>query len=121
MIETLPDFPDNIIAVACRGHVTASDYDTVLVPRVAQALKRHDTVRLYYQVGDDFAGIDPNAVWKDFKVGVEHLLRWERMAIVTDIEWIRHTMRAFSFLLPGEVKIFPTADISKAREWIIGT
>lgn len=120
MIEALPDFPVNVIAVACRGHVTAGDYDTVLVPRVEEALSQHDKVRLYYQVGDDFAGIDPAAVWKDFKIGVEHLRRWERVAIVTDIEWIRHTMQAFSFLIPGEVKIFPTSDISQARDWITG-
>jgi len=118
MIEELPDFPDNIVAVACRGHVTANDYDTVLVPRVEAALQRHDKVRLYYQIGDDFTGIDPGAVWTDFKTGVEHILRWERIAIVTDIDWIKHTMRAFSFLIPAEVKIFATNESSAARDWI---
>ena len=119
MIEALTDFPDNIVALACEGQVTKIDYETVLVPIVEKALKRHDKIRLYYQIGSDFEGIDPGAVWEDFKVGVEHLLRWERIAIVTDINWIRHTMRAFSFLIPCEVKIFPTSDTQKARDWIV--
>jgi hypothetical protein len=119
MIEALRDFPDNIIAVACKGHVTRNDYETVLVPIVEKAIERHDKIRLYYQIGSDFDGIDPGAVWEDFKVGVEHLLRWERIAVVTDVDWIRHTMRAFGFLIPCEMKIFPTSEAAKARDWII--
>ena len=119
MIEVLQDFPENVIAFACKGHVTKRDYDTVLIPLVEKELKRHEKVRLYYQIGDDFSGIDPGAVWEDFKVGVEHLPRWERVAVVTDIEWIGNTMKVFSFLMPGDIRVFPTAEMAKARAWIV--
>ena len=119
MIEALKDFPDNIVAVACEGHVTRRDYETVLVPAVERALKRHKKVRLYYRIGVGFEAIDPGAVWEDFKIGMEHLLRWERIAVVTDVDWIRHTMRAFSFLIPGEMRIFPSSEAAKARDWIV--
>ena len=118
MIEVLPKFPDNVVAVACSGHVTRKDYETVLVPYVEDALKRHEKVRLYYQIASDFDAIDPGAVWEDFKVGMGHLLRWERIAVVTDVDWIRHTMRAFSFLVPGEMKLFSVAEMKTARDWI---
>jgi SpoIIAA-like len=118
MIEALSGFPQNVVAFACKGHVTKRDYETVLVPAVEKALEQHEKVRLYYQIGSDFAGIDPSAVWKDFKVGVEHIRRWERIAVVTDVDWIRHTMSVFSFLIPGEMRIFPTSEASKARDWI---
>jgi hypothetical protein len=29
---------------------------------------------------------------EDFKIGVEHLSRWERVAVVTDIDWIKHAV-----------------------------
>ena len=119
MIKHLSDFPLNVVAFACKGHVTKGDYETVLVPAVESALKQHEKVRLYYQIDADFSGIEPGAVWEDFKVGVEHLLRWERIAVVTDVNWIRHTIRAFGFLMPGEVKIFPLDEAAKAREWIV--
>jgi hypothetical protein len=119
MIEHLKDFPSNVVAVACKDQVTKRDYETILVPIVERALKRHDKVRLYYQINADFSGIDPAAMWEDFKVGVEHLLRWERIAVVTDVNWIRHTIRAFGFLMPGVVKIFPLDEAVKAREWIV--
>ena len=58
-------------------------------------------------------------MWEDLKVGMEHLLRWERAAIVTDVDWIRHTMRIFSFIIPGEVRVFPLAEVAQARDWIV--
>jgi hypothetical protein len=121
MIEVLQGFPENVIAVACSGHVTKQDYETVLIPRVRQTLAKHQAVRLYYQIGVNFRGIEPGAIWEDFKVGMEHALRWQRIAVVTDVEWIRHTIRAFGFLIPGDVKIFPVAEQAQAREWIVAT
>lgn len=120
MIEHLTSFPDNVLAFVCKGRVTKADYDAVLVPAVVQALKTHDKVRLYYETAGDFAGIDPGAMWEDFKVGMEHLTRWERVAVVTDVEWIKQTMRFFSFLMPGAMKLFPTTEAAQAREWIAG-
>jgi stage II sporulation SpoAA-like protein len=119
MIEQLKNFPDNVLAFVCHGRVTKADYDVVLVPAVMNALKRHDKVRLYYETSADFAGIDPGAIWEDFKVGMEHLTRWERVAVVTDVEWIKQTMRFFSFLMPGATKSFPTSQAAQARAWII--
>ncbi len=121
MIEQLKTFPENVLAFVCHGHIAKADYDAVLVPAVMNALKKHDKVRLYYETAPDFAGIDPGAMWEDFKVGMEHLTRWEQVAIVTDVEWIKQTMRFFSFLMPGSVRIFPTAEASQAGAWISGT
>ena len=40
MIEQLTDFPSNVVAFVCKGRVTKSDYDAVLVPAVLNALER---------------------------------------------------------------------------------
>ena len=119
MIEVLKGFPKKVLAFACKGRVTRRDYETVLIPAVQEALQQGGKVRLYYQIGADFSGIEAGAVWEDFKVGMEHILRWERIAVVTDVDWIRHTIHAFSFVIPGAVRIFPSAEEAKAREWIL--
>ena len=118
MIDHLSNFPDAVVAFLCKGRVTKADYDFVLVPAVEKALEKHRKVRLYYETAADFAGIDPGAMWEDFKVGMEHLTRWERIAVVTDIEWIKQTMRLFGFLIPGAMKLFSTSEAGQAREWI---
>jgi hypothetical protein len=57
-------------------------------------------------------------MWEDFKVGMEHVRHWERIALVTDIDWIGAAMKVFSFLMPGDVRLFPLSDADQAREWI---
>ena len=119
MIEALQDWPDNILGFVCHGRVSRRDYDEVLIPRVDRALATHEKLRLYYETDEDFAGIEPGAVWEDAKIGLGHLSRWERFAVVTDVEWIRHTFVLFGFLLPGELRVFPRAEAARAREWIV--
>ena len=118
MIELLKGFPDNVVAVSGKGRITKSDYDTVLIPAVEVALKLHEKVRLYYELEPDFDGYEAAAAWEDFKVGMEHLTRWERVALVTDVEWIKYAMQIFCFMMPGNMRIFPISEAEKARSWI---
>jgi hypothetical protein len=118
MIEHLQGFPENTVAFACHGHVTREDYINSLVPVVDKAFAEHEKVRLYYEIGPDYESIDPGAIWTDFTTGLEHWIRWERIAIVTDVQWIRNTMGAFGFLMPGEVRLFSMSEKDAARKWI---
>lgn len=118
MIEPLLGFPDDVLAFRYTGHVTKGDYDDVLVPAIMKALETQKTLRVYCEVNSDFSGLDAGAVWEDLKVGVGHLTRWERLAIVTDIEWIRQTLRVFSFIMPCPMRAFPTSEAAGARAWV---
>jgi hypothetical protein len=62
VIEALKDFPDNVIAIACHGHVTKADYETVLIPDIEDKLSRHKKVRIYCEIAPDYGGLDPGAV-----------------------------------------------------------
>ena len=118
MIKILSGFPENIVAVAVEGLVSRKDYQDLLVPGVTAALQRHEKVRLYYEITPQFTGMEAGAIWEDFLVGMQHLLRWERIAVVADVEWIRHTVNAFRFLLPGKVRVFASSETGAARAWI---
>jgi len=119
MIEKLEGFPGDVLGFRCKGFVTRRDYEDVLVPAVDRALQAHDKLRLYYEIDPEFTGFEPGAMWADFKVGVEHLLRWERIAVVTDIEWIGHSIRAFGFMMPAELRVFPLNESAEARAWLV--
>jgi hypothetical protein len=118
MLELVKGFPDHVVAVRAIALVTRDDYHSVLVPAVEEALRHHDKLRLYYMIGHEFTGFDPGAAWEDFKVGMEHLTRWERIAVVTDVDWMQHTIKAFGFVMPGEMRVFPSANDAEARTWI---
>src|SRR5262249_4813769 len=81
------------------------------MPAMRKSLKYHDKIRLYYELGSRF----PGAAWDDLDLGLEHFSRCERVAIVTDIGWVRHTVKAVRFLIPSEIRVFSTIEAEEGR------
>jgi hypothetical protein len=118
MIERITDLPDNVLGFTARGKVTAKDYETVLVPAVEEAIAARHKIRFLYHLGPELSGFEAGALWDDAKVGLKHPTSWERVAIVTDTEWIRVATKVFGFAIPGEVRVFGNAEMPAAREWL---
>jgi hypothetical protein len=118
MITVMNDLPERVLGLKASGEVTAEDYKTVLVPAIEKQLTRHKKVRLLYVFGDEFKGYTGGAAWEDAKVGMKHLTSFERVAVVTDVDWIENVIRAFGFAVPGEVRVFDGDDFEEARQWI---
>ncbi len=118
MIEILTDFHENDIAATAKGVVTKLDYQNILLPPIELALGRYTKIRFYYHLGPQFFRIETGAMWDDFKIGVEHISRWERVVIVTDIGWVKDATNAFRFLMPEELRVIATSEAVLAREWI---
>ncbi|QBC31779.1 STAS/SEC14 domain-containing protein [Pandoraea sp. XY-2] len=118
MIEIVTDLPDGVAGFVAKGRVTRKDYEDVLIPAMETALKAHRKVRCYYELGPEFTGMDPAAAWEDFKLGIQHLSQWERVAVVSDVEWVRMALNVFRFLIPGEFRIFDAGQATQARQWI---
>ena len=118
MIQLIPDLPDNVVGLVASGHVTAEDYERVAIPAVEAVLKKHPRVRMLYQVPAGFEGFTSGAVWDDVKMGMGHFTAWERIAVVTDVEWIRGSTRMFAFVMPCPVKLFANSEMAEAMRWI---
>ena len=118
MLSRLEGLPDNVLAVTATGEVTGDDYESVLIPAIDAMLAEHDKIRILYQLGPDFAGFSGAAFWDDARVGMAHIGKWEKIALVTDHEWMGHAARAFGFLMPGEVRAFANSQLAEAQEWV---
>src|SRR5438105_13524948 len=114
MIEIIEGLPNNVVGIAVTGRVTKRDCYDVLMPAMEKSLKRHDKIRLYYELNSRF----PGAAWDELDLGLEHASRCERVAIVTDIGWVRLTVKALRFLIPSEIRVFPTDQADEGRAWI---
>jgi hypothetical protein len=120
MIEMLPDLPANVVGIEAVGEVSGEDYKNVLIPAVEAALSEQGKIRLLYVLGERFESFSAGAALQDTKLGFEHLRSWERMAVVTDVEWIGHAIKAFSWMIPAEVRVFPTSERAAAEAWVSG-
>jgi hypothetical protein len=114
MIQIIEGLPDNVVGIVAKGRVTNEDYKKILKPFMEKSLRRQDKARLYYEISSRF----PGAAWEDLRIAVEHVPQWERVAVVTDVGWIRHTVNALRFLIPGEVRVFTTPEAYQGRAWI---
>jgi hypothetical protein len=114
MIEIVEGLPRNVVGFAVSGRLTMDDCREVLVPAMAKSLKRHEKIRLYYELNSRF----PGASWDDLDLGLEQFSRCERVAIVTDIGWVRLTVKAVRFLIPSKIRVFPTIQAEDGRAWI---
>ncbi len=121
MIERMEGMPDGTLGFSFSGEVSRRDYDEVLVPALREAVEAGE-VRCLCRMGPDFEGYEAGAVWEDMKtgasLGVGHLSAWKRMALVTDIDWVRHLAALFGWMTPGEMKVFADSELTQAKEWI---
>jgi hypothetical protein len=118
MVTGIPDLPDNVLGFAAKGKVTADDYESVIIPAVEAMFAGQGKVRFLYHLGEDFTGFEGAAMWDDAKLGLKHLKGWEKMAVVSDVEWIRVALKAFGLVIPGHVRVFHNRDLSEARRWV---
>ena len=118
MLHEIPGLPDGAVGVTAQGTVTAHDYATVLVPALERALRTHPKIRFLYHLGADFGGFTAGALWDDAKVGIRHLTAFEKIAVVTDVAWLREAVRLFAFLMPCPVEVFGNDHLAEAKTWI---
>jgi len=118
MIEPITDLPDNVLGFRAKGIVTAGDYESIVIPAAEALFAVQGKVRLLYELGDEFSGFEVSAILDDAKLGLKHFTGWERVALVSDVEWIRGAIKAFGLLMPGQVRVFHNREFGEARRWI---
>jgi hypothetical protein len=120
MIEILQGYPDEVLAISSAGRITADDYRNVLVPEAEARIARHGSVRILYYLGPKYQSFSTSAVWSDVLLGLSNWSKFGRVALVTDVEWIRASARLFTPFFRRALRIFAAADLNTASAWIRG-
>lgn len=118
MIKVLNDIGKNVIGFELSGKVSGEDYEKVLIPTLKSELHKNDKLKVLYYVGQDFDSYDFSAMLDDAKAGFMFFLKWEKIAVVSDIGWIVDGVKIFSFTVPGEIKTFSNNQLQEAKQWL---
>jgi hypothetical protein len=118
VFEPIEGLGDGVVAMRGVGLISAADYRDVLAPAIARATTGGRKARLLLELGEGFEGYDTSAMLADGALGIGHLGSFERIAIVTDAEWLSRAVRLFGALIPGDVRLYATGDGERARAWI---
>jgi hypothetical protein len=117
MLRMLEGLPENVLGVEAVGKVTDDDYDKMLIPAVRTRREAHGSIRFIYVLGEEFDGWTTRAMWEDAKLGLKDLNAWEKIAIVTNKESVKHTVKAIGWMIPGEVRVFELNELDTAKDW----
>jgi hypothetical protein len=117
----IPDMPPGTSGFRVSGRLRREDYVDVLVPPLRRAVEAGARLRILYGIGPDLH-MEPGALWEDLKLevelGVRHRDAWERIAVVTDFDWLWRAFELFSWMVPGEMRLFRESGFAQAKAWL---
>ena len=122
MIEVLTDMPAGVAGIRVSGRIEKADL-RAFKPTMDDMLGT-DEIRFVEVIDDDYSGFGSGALLEDFKLGFGSMFRhykaFRRVAVVTDKEWMVHTLHALAWMVPGEVKLFGLGELEAAKQWAAG-
>ena len=117
-LTVLTGLPDDVIGLDAEGVIEARDYDDVIVPLIEAKLRDHERIKLLYRVGRGFERYTAGAVWSDARIALKHMTRFAKVAVVSDVPWIRHAVSLFAPMIPSDVHVFDDDELEAAKAWI---
>jgi hypothetical protein len=119
MIELLPDMPEGVTGIRVSGRLRGDELREVK-PAIAELLKAGE-IRIVEVIASDYEGFGPGGLVEDLKLGfgtvLPHHSAFKRIAIVSDKEWVAHTLHALAWMVPGELAVFGLDELERAKEW----
>ncbi len=123
MIEVLADMPEGVTGIQVSGRVSGDDLKA-FKPTMDELLKSGEDIRIVEVINSDYLGFGPGGLVQDLKLGLgtvfTHHAAFKRIAVVTDKEWVVHTIHLVGWLMPGEVVVFGLDDLEQAKQWAAG-
>jgi SpoIIAA-like len=122
MIDLLPDMPEGVTGIRVSGRLRGDDLRT-FKPAMGTLMKNGE-IRIVEVIASDYEGFGPGGLVEDLKVGFaalfQHHSAFKRIAVVTDKEWVFHTLQALAWIVPGELALFGLDELERAKEWAAG-
>jgi hypothetical protein len=120
MITEIKNLPSNMVGFKASNEVTESDFTEEVMPKVKELVSKTDELNYMLVLDTSVKNFTAGAWFKDAVMGVKHLTKWNRAAIVSDVEGVKIFTDIFSVLAPGEFKVFEHKDEQQAISWVSG-
>lgn len=115
----MTDMPPGTLGFEAIGEVDDDDWERTVEPALRVTLADGRKLRLLYLLGPAAREIEGDAVTAGGEFRARHLTSYERVAVVSDEDWLRPALRTLSFLLPGRAKAFPVRELAAAKAWLV--
>lgn len=118
MITQLDNLPKNMVGFRALNEVTKEDFIHTVMPVVGKLVEETGQLNYLLLLDTSLKEFTFGAWLQDALMGIKHITKWNRAAIVSDSESIKKFTDAFSVVMPGEFKGFSKNDLDIAIEWV---
>lgn len=118
MLRRINDMPAGTIGFEAIGEVEDDDWEDAVEPVLRSEIAAGRKLRLLYLLGAETRDVEGDAISAGAEFRARHVSSFERVAVVSDEDWMRPALRALSFLLPGKTKAFPVHELEAAKSWL---
>jgi stage II sporulation SpoAA-like protein len=118
MLRQMTDMPAGTIGFEAIGEVEDDDWEHAVEPVLRREIADGRKVRLLYLLGPESREVEGDAMRADSGFRARHATSFERVAVVSDEDWMRPALRTLSFLMPGKAKGFRVHDLADAKAWL---
>ncbi|KAF3981737.1 MAG: STAS/SEC14 domain-containing protein [Methylococcales symbiont of Hymedesmia sp. n. MRB-2018] len=97
------------------GKLTHADYQ-MITPIIDSALLgvKDAKVKIFVDCSE-LKGLELRAAWDDFKLGLKHGGKFEKVAILGNKKWLKYSSKIASWFISGEVRYFE--DVKEVLMW----
>lgn len=111
---------DKMVGFKISGEVTKEDYENVMFPAVKQLAEARDEINMVMVLDTPVKNFTAGAWMNDALLGLKNLMKWERVAIVSDEAIVKTATKLMNTVVPGNYKVFSHSDESTAFDWASG-
>jgi hypothetical protein len=119
MLQAIDDMPPGTIGFKAVGEVEDDDWERAVEPVLRRNAADGRKLRLLYLLGPEARDVEGDAMKADVSFRARHASSFERVAVVSDEDWMRPALRALSFLVPGKAKGFRVRELTEAKAWLV--
>jgi hypothetical protein len=94
------------------------DVEDIVEPLLRREIAAGRGIRMLYLLGPELLEYDGDALADELKFAARHATSYERVAVVSDQDWLGPALRVLSVLVPGQLRAFPLAQLPQAKGWV---
>ena len=118
MLRRMDEMPAGTIGFEAIGEVEDDDWEQAVEPILRAEIADGRKIRLLYLLGPQAREVEGEAMTADTGFRARYATSFDRVAVVSDEDWMRPAMRALSFMLPGKARAFPVHELAAAKSWL---
>jgi SpoIIAA-like len=118
VLRPIADMPPGTLGFEAVGSLDDDDWEATAEPVLRREIAAGRKLRLLYHLGLRSDDVEGDAIAAGAEFRARHATAFDRVAVVSDEDWLRPALRVLSVLVPGRTRAFPTRELAAAKAWL---